>query len=436
MSTWVFSRTAWRAWMFGVLGALSAGFDCRLYVYGDEGLRNPSLQTDWNQFRGPAGDGNDRSGGKLPLDWSRDDARWRTELPGTGWSSPVLRAREIVLTAAIPQQANGQSFDLVTIWIDRESGDVVRRLKVFSQEGDQQPRIHAKNSHASPTPLLIGPETLVHFGYQGTALLARDETVKWANRDLRFPPVHGNGGSPVVVGSRVIFTCDGEQRPSIAALDLESGRLAWRTNRPVDAERKFSFCTPTVIEVDGKTQVVCPGSDCVLSLDPESGEIVWQVRYEGYSVVPKPVYADGLVFVATGYGDTRLLAIDPRGRGDVTDSHVVWTLDRGAPNTPSLLAHQQRLYVLSDDGILTVLKTTSGELIYRQRLGGNYSASPIEVAGKLVLTSEDGKVTILNAGEQFQVVAEKDLGERTLASPAYGEGALYFRTAEALYRFD
>lgn len=422
--------------MIGVLGALSAGFDCRLYVYSDDALRNPPLHSVWNQFRGPGGDGIDRSGGELPLDWSKEDARWRTPLPGSGWSSPVLSEREIILTAAASQPSDEQSLDLITLWIDRESGEVVRRLKVFFQEGDDQPRIHSKNSHASPTPLLIGPDILVHFGYQGTALLAPDGALRWANRDLRFPPVHGNGGSPIVVGGRVIFTCDGEEQPSIAALDLASGRLVWRRNRPVNAERKFSFCTPTVIEVDGKSQVVCPGSDCVLSLDPQSGEILWQVRYEGYSVVPKPVFADGLVFVATGYGDTRLLAIDPRGIGDVTDSHVVWTLERGAPNTPSLLAHQQRLYVLSDDGILTVLRTTSGELVYRQRLGGNYSASPIEVAGKLVLTSEEGKVTILNGGEQFQVLAEKDLGERTLASPAYGEGSLYFRTAEALYRFD
>lgn len=390
----------------------------------------------WLQFRGPEGNGIASPAEEAPVQWSVDQATWRTELPGKGWSSPIITNDQIIVTAAVPREGDAEDLELSVIWVNRATGKIDLVKPVFQQALADSPGIHQKNSHASPTPLLQDGKLFVHFGHQGTAALTEQGDLLWENRDLTFPPVHGNGGSAVLVDGRLIFTCDGAEEPYIAALESDTGKLAWKTPRPVDAPRKFSFATPTVIEVAGQTQVICPGSDCVLALDPKDGTIIWQVLYDGYSVVPKPVYADGLVFVCTGFGPTQVMAIDPTGKGDVTESHVRWTLDRGAPKTPSLIADQGLLYVNSDDGILTVLETETGDSVYRQRLGGNYSASPILVGDKLYVSSEEGTVRVLKAGEEFEVVAENEFPERILASPAAVDGSLYIRTESALYRIN
>lgn len=393
----------------------------------------------WLRFRGSAGDGVVRAPARLPpLSWTgdaEDRVRWRTELPGEGWSSPLVTDDELLLTAAVPV-GNSDDRELVLLQFDRTTGRLQSPVKIFDQPAAETPGIHSKNTHASPTPWIEDSRVFVHFGYQGTAAVDRQGELLWRNRELRFPPVHGNGGSPILVDGRLIFTCDGNASPYVAALDAATGRLAWRTERPVDAPRKFSFCTPTAIEVRGQTQVICPGSDCVLALDPASGEVLWQVTYDGYSVVPKPVYADGLVFVCTGFGPTQVMAIDPTGRGDVTETHVRWTLDRGAPKTPSLIAHEGLLYVVSDDGVLTVLETETGDRVYRARLGGKYSASPVLIGDRIYFASEEGTVKVTRAGDRYEELAVNEMGERVLASPAIVDGALYIRTEEALYRIE
>ena len=248
----------------------------------------------WPAFRGPDGNGIADSSVQLPTEWSREkNVAWKTDLPGEGWSSPVSAGGRIYLTAAIAKNADAdvdrkmQDFDLSLLILDASSGDLLEKIHVFDQTTPA--KIHSKNSHASPTPILDGRRVFVHFGYQGTACLSLDGDLIWENRDLHFKPTHGNGGSPVLVDNRLIFTCDGDKEPKVVALDADSGQLAWQTSRPVSAVKTFSFCTPTVIHVDGQDQLIAPGSDCVLALDPATGETIWDVRYTGYSVVPKPV---------------------------------------------------------------------------------------------------------------------------------------------------
>ena len=256
----------------------------------------------------------------------------------------------------------------------------------------------------------------------------------WVNRDLYFQPTHGNGGSPILVGDRLIFTCDGDQEPKVVALDANTGRLAWQVRRPVQASKTFSFCTPSAFEVDGKTQVVAPGSDCVQALDPETGETIWEFAYQGYSVVPKPVLESGLVFLSTGFNNAKMLAIEPPGRGAVTDSHLRWQVDRNVPKTPSMIAHEGLVYSISDDGIAMCVEAETGELVYRKRIGGKFSASPLLAGDYLYFTSEQGVTTVIKAGPEFEVVAENDLEERTLASLAVVDNSILLRTAEAIYR--
>lgn len=393
---------------------------------------------DWPSFRGPNGDGVVAQ--SLPVEWDSDkNIAWRTEIPGEGWSSPVAAGNRIYLTAAIPsgegdEDQKNQEFALSLIIINGTSGEIIKTVPIMQQTGERAARVHRKNSHASPTPVIEGDKIYVHFGYQGTACLSLNGDILWKNRDLFFKPTHGNGGSPVLASGNLIFTCDGDKEPRIVALNASSGQLAWSTPRPVSAKKTFSFCTPTVIEVDGQVQVIAPGSDCVLALDPMTGKIIWDVRYVGYSVVPKPSYHRGLVFISTSFDNSKMLAIRPTGKGEITETHVAWQIDRNVPKTPSMVAHDGLVYSISDDGIATCVEAETGELVYRNRIGGNYSASPVLADNKLYFTSENGVTTVVRAGEDFQEVAANVIEERTLASLGVLGDSILMRTGSALYR--
>ena len=397
-------------------------------------------EENWPQFLGPDGDGVvERS---LPVHWSPDsNIAWRTELPGRGWSSPVTSGDRIFLTTAIPiaepdDQGDGgdAGHQLSLLILDAKGGDLLRTVVVMEQNSDRPVKMHSKNSHASPTPIVDGDRVFVHFGYQGTACLTTEGELIWINRDLYFRPTHGNGGSPVLVGDRLIFTCDGDKDPKVVALDADTGRLVWQAKRPVSAKKTFSFCTPSVFMISGKPQVIAPGSDGVLSLDPETGETIWDLRYQGYSVVPKPVFASGLVILSTGFDNATMLAIRPDGHGLVTETHLEWELDRNVPKTPSMIAHDGLVYSISDDGIALCVEAATGEVIYRKRIGGNFSASPLLAGDHLYLTSEQGVTTVIRSGREYEQVAENDLQERTLASLAVWQESILLRTDKALYR--
>lgn len=392
---------------------------------------------DWPQFRGPTGDGI-AAEAPVPLHWDpQTNIRWRTELPGQGWSSPVIGGGIVYLSAAIARDDDAEGdYDLALILVDQESGKILRVSNLIEQDSKTSPAIHKKNSHASPTPLLSGDSVYVHFGHQGTVCTDRQGEVRWVNREHAFNPVHGNGGSPVLVDGRLIFTCDGGDQAYVLALDAASGEEVWRSPRPVDAKQKFSFATPTVIASDSGPLVVAPGSDCVTAIDPASGEIRWWARYDGYSVVPKPVLSGEHVLIATGYGSTKLLAFRTGGSGEVTSSHLAWEVDRGVPKTPSLLAHLGLVYLISDEGLAVCIEGQTGEVVWRGRLGGNYSASPVLVGDRIYISSEQGVTTVLRAGREFEKLASNDLQEATLASPAIAAGALFLRTEKALYRIE
>lgn len=409
----------------------------------------PVIAADWSAFRGPSGNGQVEQA--LPIKWSvSEDARWRTVVPGEGWSSPIVVDGTIYLTAAIPVQTEpvqaetketssdkttGSDLDLCLLAFDAASGQPTLRVPLFVEHLATAPQIHKKNSHASPTVCFDGQHLFVHFGHQGTACVSLTGQVVWRNDSLAYPPVHGNGGSPVVIEQLVIFSRDGDDISEVTALDKTTGQIVWRTTRDVETKKLFSFCTPLVLELQGQTQVVIPGSDVVQSLDPQTGKELWRVRYEGYSVIPKPIYHAGLVFISTSYDRPSLLAIDPTGQGDVTDSHVRWQASSAAiPHTPSLVAVDGKVAMISDKGIAAGYDAQSGEELWKERIGGNYSASPLLHGTHMYLFSEEGDCTILDIAAAPKIVAKTKLGERTLASPAVIDGDLIIRSEQALYR--
>jgi outer membrane protein assembly factor BamB len=390
---------------------------------------------DWPEFRGPTGQG--IADGALPVEWGTDkNVDWKRELPGAGWSSPVVVAGRIYLTAAVPvKDGRPREQSLQALCLDAKTGKTLWAKEVFRQDANA-PTPHSKNSHASPTPLVYDDRLYVHFGHQGTACLDLAGKVLWRNRDLKYDPVHGNGGSPILADDKLIFSCDGGDKCFVAALDRKSGKLAWKTDREADSPRTFSFSTPLLITVKGKKQVISAGSGAVMAYDPATGKEIWRVRYgSGYSVIPRPVYGHGLVFVSTGYMLPNLLAIRPDGEGDVTDSHVAWSARKAAPHTPSPLLVGAELYMVSDNGVVSCLDAKNGKVHWEKRVGGNYSASPLAADGKIYLQSEQGVGLVLKAGKQFEQLAKNPLGEKTLASHAAADGALYIRTAKNLYKF-
>jgi len=393
--------------------------------------------ADWPQFRGPTGDGH-ATAHNLPTTWNEmTNVAWKAEVPGRGWSSPSLHRNRLYLTTAVPIQDSEPDGpqSLRAICFDATTGQLIWNSEVFRQDA-RAPKIHSKNSHASPTALVEDDSVYVHFGHQGTACLDLDGKIVWKDTSHTYEPVHGNGGSPILVGRLLIFSCDGADDPFVVALDAKTGEEKWRFTRTSDAENKFSFSTATVIEVNGKQQVITPGSGVVNALDPQTGREIWHVRYgDGYSVIPKPVFGHGLLFVATGYNAPNVIAIRPEGAsGDVTDSHVVWTVKKAAPHTPSLLLVGDELYMVSDKGIATCVDAKTGQELWFERIGGAFSASPLYADGKIYLQSEDGSAIVLKPGTTFTKIADAGFKERTLASYAVGEDCLFIRTEKHLYR--
>lgn len=400
--------------------------------------------SEWTQFRGPDGQGHAAAKG-LPLDWTgTQNIVWSTPLPGLGWSSPVVVDGRIFLTTAVPAKSGSESGQqsLRALCLSAETGMTQWDVEVFTQQSGTA--IHSKNSHASPTPITDGQNVFVHFGTHGTACLTVDGEIVWKNRELNYRPIHGNGGSPVLFDDLVIVICDGSDATFVAGLDRANGEVRWRTDRDVDAAKRFSFSTPLLIEVQGEPQVVCPGSGIVAAYRPRTGEEIWRVEYPGgYSVIPRPVFGHGLVYVCTGYNTPTLLAIRPDGRGNITETHVQWRSDKAGwkakgavPHTSSLLLHGDNLYFVSDKGIASCVNALTGRAYWQNRLGGNFSASPILAEDRIYFQSEEGETIVVRADRQFDEVARNRLMERTLASPAVIGSALLLRTDERLIRIE
>ncbi len=395
---------------------------------------NALLADEWPQFRGPTGDGISTAT-NVPLHWSATDhVAWKQAIPGSGWSSPVLSRGRLYLTTAT--EAGKDSSSLRALCLDASDGHLVWNVELFRPDPDATKEHHAKNGVASPTPIIASDRLYVHFGHLGTAALDLNGNVLWRQQTLIYRPRHGNGGSPVLVGNLLIFSCDAFSDPFVVALDCDNGQVRWKTPRNTTAAKTFSFSTPTVIALNGATLVVSAGSGFVGAYDPQDGHEIWRVRYgEGYSVVPRPVFANGLLFVASGFDRPSLLAIDPNGaKGDSTDTHIVWTSTKGIPLTPSMLAVNDELYMVSDNGVASCLDARTGNVHWTKRLGGDFSASPAFAEGRIYFQNEAGTTYVVKVGTTFELLATNDIEQRTLASPAPADNAIFLRSESHLWR--
>lgn len=390
--------------------------------------------ADWPEFRGPTGQGLSEAK-NVPVGWDESkNVAWKVPLKGKGWSSPVLANGRIYLTTAV---TDGSATVLRVLCLDAADGKTVWDTEVLRPDPAAAKIVHPKNSPASATPLVAGDRVYAHFGHLGTAALDLAGKVVWRQESLKFSPVHGNGGSPALVnGDTLVFSCDGAPDPFLAALDVRSGDVKWKTPRNAPTERPFSFATPLAIEVGGQTQVVCPASGMTAAYDPETGKEIWRVLTgTGYSVIPRPAYGHGLLFVSSGYDAAVLYAIKPEGAaGDATKTHVAWQTGKGAPNTPSALVVGNEVYFVADNGIATCADARTGKVHWSERLEGEFSASPVSAEGRVYFQNEEGVGFVVRASTSFELLSENDLGERSLASYAVTDGALFIRTEKHLWK--
>lgn len=411
--------------------------------------------ADWPQWRGPTGQGIADATG-LPTHWSEtSNVVWKAVLPGRGWSSPVIEGNQIWLTTAVETEAKSEDaarrlksntgdqpltllekVELRAVCVDRDSGRLLHNILLLSVREPQW--VHRLNSYASPTPVLDGGKLFAHFGALGTAALdTASGKVLWTSTNLVVMHENGPGSSPVLWRDLLIFHMDGSDRQFIAALDAKTGKLAWQTDRsgemnPRGQQRKC-YGTPLLLDINGAPQIVSPAADWVYGYEPSSGNEVWKIPYGqlGFSITPRPVAGHGMIFMSTGFGKKQLLAIKHEG---VPTPEIAWRYNKGVPSMPSPLLAGDELVFVDDGGFMTCLDARTGAEHYRERLGGNYSSSPILADGKIYIGSREGVMAVLRPGKKFEVLARNELPGAIMATPAALDGALFVRTDRALYR--
>ena len=382
------------------------------------------MAGDSPQFRGPDGEGHSTEK-HLPLTWSEsENIRWKTDIEGLGWSTPSISGAEVWLTTSLN---DGKS--LRVICLDKDSGKERHNIEIFHHD-DPGP-IHSKNSYASPSVLIDGDRLFVHFGKLGTACLDRKANVIW-KKELKYNHRHGPGGSPVVYEDLLIIACDGTDVQYVTALNKQTGDEVWKTTR----EGKMAYSTPLIIQVNGQPQLVSTGGEWAIAYAPKTGQELWRFRYpKGYSNVPRPVYGQGLVFLCSGYDNPWIYAVRPDGAGDVTESHMAWKLDKGAPLNPSPLLIGSELYLVDDSGIATCLDAKSGTQHWKKRIGGNFTASLLLAEDRIYMLDEAGKTYVIApTKEEYRELAVNELPGRTQATIAAADESLFLRTDKSLYR--
>ena len=398
---------------------------------------------DWPQFRGPSGQG--IATGAVPLSWSETShVKWQTEIHGRAWSSPIVVGRKVWMTTASP---DGKTLGVVAV--DRETGRIVHDATLFEVAAPQF--AHSFNTYASPTPVADRGTIYVTFGSPGTAALdAETGAVRWTRRDFECNHFRGAGSSPVVFRDRLIMHFDGSDHQFVVALDSKTGKTLWRTERSIDfkdlkadgtpeaeGDMRKAFATPQIIDVNGAPVVISTGSKATYGYDPLTGKELWRVEERNaHSGSTRPVVGHGLVFIPAGFPKGILVAIRPDGRGDATATHVAWRLERGVPNKPSLALVGDLLFMITDAGVASAVEAKTGDVVWTARIGGTFSASPLIAGTRVYFFSEDGKTTVIEAGRAFKVLAENQLGDGFMASPAAADGALYLRSRTRLYRID
>ena len=406
---------------------------------------------DWPRWRGASGNGIAEVS-SAPLRWTATvGVLWKAALAGHGSSSPVVAGDRIFLTGQIgsgPIDQRGAQFPLTRPAAIRQGVDddvmlLVQALHVadghtlweyrLPAEGPL-PAVHRNHNLATPSAVTDGVLVFAWFGTGQLIALDVDGRVVWKRhlgRDYgAFDVLWGHASSPTLYHDLIILLFDHPPGGHLIALDKQTGRERWTVDRGLGLR---SYSTPVVVSHEGRDELIINSSRRLDGLDPATGTPLWHAGFPVELAVGIPVHHEGMVYTSRGYSSSPYLAVATGGRGNVSETHVRWRHATRAPYVSSLLWHAGLLYMATENGILTVTDAQSGDVVWRERLGGVFTASPIFAGGHVYFLSESGETVVLKPGRQPEVVSRNRLDERTLASPAVLDGRLLIRTDENLY---
>ena len=390
----------------------------------------------WSQFRGHFGNGIIKST-SAPINWSENtNIDWKTPIHDRGWSSPVIWNDQIWMTTATK---DGNK--MYAICVNKLSGKIEHDIHVFDVKSPQA--ITNENTYASPTPVVEEGRVYVHFGTYGTACIStKDGQILWKRRDLNCDHEIGAGpaSSPFIYNNFLIFNVDGRDVQYVIALNKETGETAWKTNRSVDfsdvqVNQRKAYGTPFIIPRGNTNQMVSIGAKGVYSYDPENGKELWKAEHRGWSIAPRPVYGEGLVFTMIDRDRPEMWAINPNGSGDITETHIEWKETKRMPPRASPIIIKGLLFVVDRNGYISCIEAKTGKSIWQKRMKGRFSASPILANNLIYFFNEDTVCTIIKPTRELEIVAENKLSDdKLMATPAFDENSIYIRTEKKLTR--
>ena len=406
---------------------------------------SPSIvgADDWPQWRGPYGTGISHEKG-VPSQWSHEkNVVWKAPLRGGGLASPIVWGNRIFLASQIgrgPVRQYRRSKESIT-----PSGSVRFLVQAFHRsdgrvlwehemegEGRLEPA-HDKNDMASPSCVTDGELVHAWFGTGQLVALDINGEVVWKRHigtdysafEIRW----GHASSPVLYMDLVILLCDHTPASYLLALDKRTGRERWKVDR---GSGMRSYSTPLVVRAAQGDELIVNSNRRIDSYRPSTGEWLWSAGEENRVPVPKPVYQDEVIYTSRGYRSGPYMAIRTGGRGDVSETHVEWRVAKGAPYVSSLLYYQGLVYMAGEQGIVSCIDASNGDTVWKKRMGGVFSASPVAADGKIYLLNEEGEAIVLRAGRDPNILERNELNERCLASPAISDGQIFIRSDQHL----
>lgn len=406
----------------------------------------------WPDRHGPNLDGvvADADAEGLPVQWTETkNIAWKAPLHDKGHSSPVISEGKIWLTTAT---SDGKKQFVIAI--DEQTGEILYdRLLFENEEVEGLGGAVGFNNYAAPSCVLGPGAVYVHFGSYGTAKLdAETGEVIWQRRDLPCQHFRGPGSSPVLHGNKLVLTFDGVDQQYTTALDAQTGKTLWRTDRSTDYEdlgddgkplrdgdMRKAYCTPGIAQVGDQVQVLSVGARAMQSYDLETGKEIWTLRHNGYNAGIRPLWLPDqkLVVINTGSRGAQLVAVrlDASTKGDITNSHVEWVRERGNPRFAKPIEHDGLIFQVTDNGVLSCIEVKTGEELWKKRISGDYLASPILAGDHLYFFNQSGLGTVVKAQRKFEVVAVNEVPEmETSACPAVSKGAIFVRGKTHLYK--
>ena len=387
--------------------------------------------VNWPEFRGPDGDGI-ANGADLPEEFSDDSlVNWKTPIWGKGWSSPVIWGNQIWLTTATEDGKR-----MSAICVDLESGKIA--FERLIHEVSKPAFCHATNSYASPTPVIEDGRVYVHFGSYGTTCLdTQTGNEIWKRVDLPCDHFRGPASSPILFEDLLIVALDGFDKQYVVALDKMTGKTVWKRDRDIkygtdNGDYKKAYGTGGVFEVKGVPLLVYPSAVATIAYQPKDGLPVWTLYHGGMNVSARPrLTKEGLLIISNGMG--KMVAVDPKGKGDITSSNIKWSSTKAVVKKPTPLIINNHLFMVSDKGIASCIKTSDGEVVWRERIGGTFSSSPLFNGNAIFAFSDEGEIIVFKAKEEFELVSRAKFADGFRATPAISGNRLILRSLTDLY---